>query len=59
MLDTFVKVNEAARILGVHPKTLRDWDNSGKFKARRHPINRYRVYLKKDLEDLNNSLLEG
>jgi len=38
--------------LGVSPLTLRNWDNSGKFPAGRHPISNYRVYKVQDLEDL-------
>lgn len=37
-------IKEAAKILGVSEVTLRRWDASGKFKARRHPVNGYRVY---------------
>ena len=42
----------AAEILGVTPLTLRNWDNSGKFPASRHPINNYRVYKLADIEKL-------
>jgi excisionase family DNA binding protein len=37
-------VRQAAAILGVSLPTLRRWDTLGKFKARRHPINKYRLY---------------
>jgi predicted site-specific integrase-resolvase len=49
-----VWVGEAAGILGVSTKTLRNWDRTGKLKARRHPINGYRVYLRDELQDLLN-----
>jgi DNA-binding transcriptional MerR regulator len=39
-------IKEAAEILGVSEMTLRRWDKAGKFKARRHPINNFRVYLR-------------
>jgi excisionase family DNA binding protein len=39
-----ITIQEAARILGVSEPTLRRWDEAGKFKARRHPINGYRLY---------------
>ena len=28
----------------------RRWDNDGKLTARRHPVSRYRLYLKDDLD---------
>jgi excisionase family DNA binding protein len=39
-----LKIKEAAQLLGVHPATLRRWDNEGRLKAvrvgsRSHPIN--------------------
>jgi PAS domain S-box-containing protein len=45
-------VGEAAEFLGVSRATLRNWDRSGKLKARRHPKNGYRIYLHGDLESL-------
>lgn len=42
--DDFLKVSEAAALLGVSVSTLRNWDRSGKLKAKRHPINGYRLY---------------
>ena len=49
-----VRVGEAASILGVSTKTIRNWDRAGKLKARRHPINGYRIYLRDELNDLLN-----
>jgi DNA-binding transcriptional MerR regulator len=39
-----VTIKEAAGVLGVSEVTLRRWDDAGKFPARRHPINGYRLY---------------
>ena len=47
-----VTIKQASKILGVTPLTLRNWDNSGKFPASRHPINNYRVYKISDIEKL-------
>jgi DNA-binding transcriptional MerR regulator len=47
-----ITIRKAAEILGVTPLTLRNWDNSGKFEASRHPINNYRVYKVSDIEKL-------
>lgn len=46
----YITIKQAALILGVSPLTLRNWDKSGKFPARRHPMNNYRVYRLDDLE---------
>jgi DNA-binding transcriptional MerR regulator len=54
-LEDAVRVGEAAAILGVTTKTLRNWDRQGKVKARRHPVNGYRLYLREELEELLNA----
>jgi len=48
----FMTVKEAAEFLGIAAETLRRWDKKGKLKAYRHPMNRYRLYKKQDLENL-------
>ena len=47
-----ITIQEAAKILNVNPETLRRWDRKGKFKAKRHPINGYRLYNSKDIHTL-------
>jgi DNA-binding transcriptional MerR regulator len=32
--------------------TLRRWDNGKKLKAKRHPMNNYRLYNRKELETI-------
>lgn len=51
-LKGYLTVKEAAEFLGVSIMTLHRWDAGGKLKARRHPINRYRLYKKSELEKL-------
>src|SRR5437588_253113 len=34
------------------PGTLRNWDRANKLKPSRHPLNRYRLYGRKELEKL-------
>lgn len=51
-MNGFVNIKEAAKILNVSTETLRRWDNSGKFKSIRNPINNYRVYPEEQLENL-------
>jgi len=46
----YVRIKEAAAILGVHQNTLRNWGKAGKIAEYRHPINGYRLYRKSDLE---------
>ena len=54
-----ITIAEAARLLGVSLPTLRRWDESGKFPARRHPINSYRMYLRDDVSKLRKKIVEG
>lgn len=49
-LTEYVKTAEAAKILGVSQNTLRAWAESGKIPVRRNPANRYRLFLRRDLE---------
>ena len=51
-IPKLITIQQASKILGVTPLTLRNWDNSGKFPASRHPINNYRVYKMADIEKL-------
>jgi len=46
----YFTVSEVAYLLGVTPLTLRNWDKAGKLKAKRNPINNYRVYRRSDIE---------
>jgi hypothetical protein len=49
----------AASILGVSEMTLRRWDKTGKFKARRHPINNYRFYRRDEVTKLRKMIEAG
>ncbi|WP_145111435.1 MerR family DNA-binding transcriptional regulator [Botrimarina mediterranea] len=51
-LDEYLRISEAAEYVGVAPNTLRNWGRCGKLMERRHPINGYRLYAKKDLDRL-------
>lgn len=48
----YYTVGEAAYIFGVTPLTLRNWDKNRKLKAKRNPINNYRIYKASDIENL-------
>ena len=50
MTKKYLTIKEVAKILGVTPLTLRNWDKTGKLKAYRNPINNYRVYKPEEIE---------
>ena len=54
-----ITIAEAARLLAVSLPTLRRWDESGKFKARRHPMNGYRMYLRTEVARLRERIVKG
>lgn len=54
----YIKVKEASGVLGVSVMTLHRWDAKGKLKPFRHPINRYRLYKKQELENLLKKILK-
>jgi len=46
----YLTVGESAEYLGVHPDRLRRWDRAGKLEPHRHPVNKLRLCLKRDLD---------
>ena len=50
MQKKYYTIKQAAKIIGVTPLTLRNWDKKRKLKAYRHPVNNYRVYKHEQLE---------
>ena len=52
-------IAEAAEVLGVSQVTLRRWDASGRFPARRHPINGYRLFEAEAVLRLRDEILAG
>lgn len=51
-VSEYLTIRDAAEYLGVSKDTLRRWDRAKKLVARRNPMSRYRLYSKKDLDDL-------
>mgnify|MGYP003620818693 CR=1 FL=1 len=49
-MEELLTLGEAAKILKVHPNTLRLWDNKGVLKAVRIGIKQVRRYRKEDIE---------
>ena len=54
-----ITIKQAAELLGVSEQTLRRWDKSGKLKARRHPINGYRLYMRQTIIRLKRQIFEN
>ena len=52
----YFTIQQASRLIGVTPLTLRNWDNASKFRAARHPINNYRMYSLEQIEGLMKKL---
>ncbi|MBL6758014.1 MAG: helix-turn-helix domain-containing protein [Planctomycetes bacterium] len=52
----YLRVREAAELLGVSPSTIRNWERTGKLPALRHPLNGYRLFARRDLEALLKQL---
>lgn len=50
--EEFLTIAEASKLLGVAPNTLRSWGAQGKIEEYRHPLNNYRLYKLKDIENL-------
>jgi DNA (cytosine-5)-methyltransferase 1 len=59
-MEGFVRIKQAAAMLGVSPNTMRAWGADGKVPEYRHPVNNYRLYkladLKKILRQLEKSV---
>lgn len=49
-LSEYVRVAEAAEILGVAQATLRSWAEDGKIPVHKNPANGYRLFRRADLE---------
>ncbi len=55
-LSEYVKVAEAAEILGVSLGTVRTWAADGKIPMHRNPANGYRLFKRDDLEKFLKSV---
>jgi DNA-binding transcriptional MerR regulator len=49
-LDEYVKIAEAAEMLGASQHTLRNSWEAGKIRVRRNPANGYRLFRRSDLK---------
>jgi DNA-binding transcriptional MerR regulator len=55
----YLTIKEVSKILRINPETLRRWDNSGKLKVKRHPMNNYRIYSPSEVEMVKKSILRA
>ncbi len=51
MADNYITIRQVAKLIGVTPLTLRNWDRRGLLVAYRNPINNYRLYRYADVMD--------
>jgi excisionase family DNA binding protein len=52
MPKKYLTVREVAKLIGVTPLTVRNWDQKGKLTAYRNPVNNYRLYKIEEVEVL-------
>ncbi|WP_437713210.1 MerR family DNA-binding transcriptional regulator [Sorangium sp. So ce448] len=57
--DEVLTIKAAAEVLDVSEQTLRRWDKAGKLRAKRHPMNGYRLYLRRQIVELRRQILSG
>lgn len=56
-INEYLTVSQAAEYVGVCKGTIKKWDRCGKLHAGRNPINKYRVYLKEDLDKVMKGVM--
>ena len=49
-LHEYIKIAEAAELLGVSQTTLRKWVDEGKITARVNPANKYRLFRREEMK---------
>ncbi len=57
--EGYVRVKEAAKLLGVCSNTVRAWGAAGSITEYRHPVNNYRLYKRHELEKLLSRLRQS
>lgn len=57
--DDVLTIKAAAEVLDVSEQTLRRWDKAGKLRAKRHPLNGYRLYLRREVLELRIQIRSG
>lgn len=57
--DEVLTIKAAAEVLHVSEATRRRWDKAGKLRAKRHPMNGYRLYPRRQVLELRRQILSG
>lgn len=57
-LSDYVKVAEAAEILGVSQGTVRAWAEAGKIPMHKNPANGYRLFRREELEQFLDEIAQ-
>jgi excisionase family DNA binding protein len=57
--DAVLTIKAAAEVLNVSEQTLRRWDKAGKLRAKRHPMNGYRIYFRRQILELRRQIQSG
>ena len=55
--NQYLKVSDAARLLKVSCNTIKVWADKGKIPSARHPISKYRIFIKEELEKFMTDFL--
>lgn len=55
--DDYLQVTEAARFLGISANTIRNWGRNGTLSEYRHPVNNYRLFKRRELEQIRKKLV--
>ena len=56
----YLTSDDVAKALKINKKTLYRWEAAGKIpKAKRHPMNKYRVWTREDVEKLRKIINKG
>lgn len=59
-IGEYLTSDDVARELKISKNTLFAWEKANKIpKAKRHPMNRYRIYTKQDIEKIRKIINEG
>lgn len=56
--NKIIFINEFAKLAGVYPDTVRNYQEKGLLPDRRNPLNNYRIFTMRDLEKFKK-LLSG
>lgn len=56
IMKDLLEIKEAAAALGVSKGTIKNWEKKGFITSIRHPISRYRLYKREEVQKLLNHI---